>query len=271
MLTTRMPLPIPPEDLPPFERLRAVVHCLRAPGGCPWDREQTHTSLIPHLIEEAYEVADAIRSGDPAQMADELGDLLLQPVLQAEIASETGTFDIDSVARAITEKLIRRHPHVFGESNAATTDAVLTQWEAIKRTEKGDAPQSALHGISPGLPSLMRAQKLQKKAAKVGFDWADAAPVLGKIREETTELEEAMMSGPAAALEHEVGDLLFSVVNLARKLGIDSEAALAAANTRFTRRFEAVESQLSEQGKSLPGATMEEMDAAWEKAKSAGL
>jgi len=268
MLTASMPLPVPSEDLEPFERLRAVVHCLRAPGGCPWDQEQTNASLIPHIIEEAYEVADAIRSGDPVQMADELGDLLLQPVLQAEIASETGAFNIDTVARAIAEKLIRRHPHVFGESDAATTDAVLTQWEAIKRTEKGDAPQSVLQGIAPGLPSLMRAQKLQKKAAKVGFDWPDATPVFGKIREETCELEEALKSGQAEELEHEVGDLLFSVVNLARKLGIDSESALAAANARFTRRFEAVESALRTQGKSLPGATLGEMDAAWEDAKS---
>lgn len=264
-----MPLPIPSEDLEPFARLRAVVHCLRAPGGCPWDQEQTNASLIPHIIEEAYEVADAIRSGDPAQMADELGDLLLQPVLQAEIASETGAFDIDSVARHITEKLIRRHPHVFGESAAATTDAVLTQWEAIKRTEKGDTPPSVLHGIGPGLPALMRAQKLQKKASKVGFDWPAAAPVLEKIREETAELAQAMENGAADALEHEVGDLLFSVVNLARKLGIDAETALAAANTRFTCRFESVETTLREQGKTLPGATLEEMDAAWDAAKAA--
>ncbi len=264
-----MPLPIPSEDLEPFDRLRAVVHCLRAPGGCPWDQEQTNASLIPHIIEEAYEVADAIRSGDPDQMADELGDLLLQPVLQAEIASETGAFDIDTVARMITEKLIRRHPHVFGESSADTTDAVLNQWEAIKRTEKGDGFQSVLHGISPGLPSLMRAQKLQKKASKVGFDWPTAAPVLEKIREETTELAEAMQSGSQAELEHELGDLLFSVVNLARKLGIDSEAALAATNARFTRRFEGVEALLRQQGKPLPGASLEEMDAAWDAVKSA--
>lgn len=264
-----MPLPIPSEDLEPFARLRAVVHCLRAPGGCPWDREQTNASLIPHIIEEAYEVADAIRSGDPVQMADELGDLLLQPVLQAEIANETGAFDIDTVARMITEKLIRRHPHVFGESSADNSDAVLTQWEAIKRTEKGDAPQSILHGISPGLPSLMRAQKLQKKASKVGFDWPAAAPVLEKIREETAELEEAMQTGASSELEHELGDLLFSVVNLSRKLGVDAEGALAAANARFTRRFEAVESTLRQQGKVLPGATLEEMDAAWDAAKAA--
>ena len=265
-----MPLPIPPDTLEPFARLRAVVHCLRAPGGCPWDQEQTNASLIPHIIEEAYEVADAIRSGDPEQMADELGDLLLQPVLQAEIASETGAFDIDKVATMITEKLIRRHPHVFGESSADTSDAVLTQWDAIKLTEKGaSARTSALSGISPGLPSLMRAQKLQKKAAKVGFDWPDVQPVLEKIQEETAEVVEAMTSGDPAALAHEVGDLLFSVVNLARKLGVDAEAALSATNARFTRRFASVEQHLANAGKTLQDSTLAEMDAAWDLAKAA--
>lgn len=262
-----MPLPVPSAELPPVERLRAVVHCLRAPGGCPWDREQTHESLIPHLIEEAYEVAEAIRSGDPALIQDELGDLLLQPVLHAEIAGETGVFDLDAVATNITEKLIRRHPHVFGEANADNADAVLVQWEAIKQQEKGNVPKPYLHGITQGLPALMRAQKLQKKAAKVGFDWPDIAPVFGKIREEAVELEEAVAKGDAAALQHELGDLLFSVVNLARKLGVDAESALAATNERFTRRFDAVERQILAQGKALTDATLAEMDAAWDEAK----
>jgi MazG family protein len=262
-----MPLPIPSADLPPLERLRAVVHCLRAPGGCPWDREQTHETLIPHVIEEAYEVAEAIRSGDPALIKDELGDLLLQPVLHAEIAGETGMFDLDAVATNITEKLIRRHPHVFGESNADNSAAVLVQWDAIKQQEKGNAPKPYLHGITQGLPALMRSQKLQKKAAKVGFDWPDIAPVFGKIREEASELEEVVASGDAAALQHELGDLLFSVVNLARKLGVDAESALAATNDRFTRRFDAVEQQILAQGKALTDATLAEMDAAWDEAK----
>jgi len=262
-----MPLPIPSADLPPLERLRAVVHCLRAPGGCPWDREQTHESLIPHVIEEAYEVAEAIRSGDPALIKDELGDLLLQPVLHAEIAGETGMFDLDAVATNITEKLIRRHPHVFGESNADNSAAVQVQWDAIKQQEKGNAPKPYLHGITQGLPALMRSQKLQKKAAKVGFDWPDIAPVFGKIREEASELEEVVASGDAAALQHELGDLLFSVVNLARKLGVDAESALAATNDRFTRRFDAVEQQILAQGKALTDATLAEMDAAWDEAK----
>lgn len=264
-----MPLPVPPASLEPLARLRAVVHCLRAPGGCPWDREQTHESLIPHVIEEAYEVAEAIRTGDPALIADELGDLLLQPVLHAEIASETGAFTIDSIATGLCEKLIRRHPHVFGETNADDSEAVLKQWDAIKRVEKGTQREPYLSGVSQGLPSLMRAQKLQKKAARVGFDWPDVQPVIGKIREETTELEQALASGDAAALSHEVGDLLFSVVNLARKLGVDAESALAATNERFTRRFGHVESTLEAQGKALGSVTLAEMDVAWDEAKAA--
>ncbi len=250
-------------------RLRHVVHRLRAPGGCPWDQEQTHASLIPHVIEEAYEVADAIRSGDPALMCEELGDLLLQPVLHAEIASESGAFDLDQMANALTDKLIRRHPHVFGEASAATTDAVLTQWDAIKRTEKGTEHEGMLHGTGNGLPALMRAQKLQKKAARVGFDWPDATPVFGKIREEAAELEEAIASGNQAHMEDELGDLLFSVVNLARKLGIESESALAAANEKFTRRFHAMEIHLRDEGHALGQLSLEQMDAAWDVVKKA--
>ena len=250
-------------------RLRYVVHRLRAPGGCPWDMEQTHESLIPHVIEEAYEVAEAIRGGDSAQICDELGDILLQPVLHAEIASETGAFDLDQMAHGLTEKLIRRHPHVFGEASAATTDAVLSQWDAIKRVEKGTQHEGLLHGVGSGLPALMRGQKLQKKAARVGFDWPDAAPVFDKIREETAELAEAVQSGDKAHIEEEIGDLFFSVVNLARKLGIESEAALAAANDKFVRRFHAMEAHLREQGKEFGKLSLVEMDEAWEAVKRA--
>lgn len=248
-------------------RLRYVVHRLRAPGGCPWDMEQTHESLIPHVIEEAYEVAEAIRGGDPAQICDELGDILLQPVLHAEIASETGVFDLDQMAHGLTEKLIRRHPHVFGEASAATSDAVLSQWDAIKRVEKGTQHEGLLHGVGSGLPALMRGQKLQKKAARVGFDWPDAAPVFDKLREETAELEEAVQSGNKAHIEEEIGDLFFSVVNLARKLGIESEAALAAANDKFVRRFHAMETLLREQGKEFGKLSLAEMDEAWDVVK----
>jgi MazG family protein len=264
-----MPLPIPSADLPPITRLREVVHCLRAPGGCPWDQEQTHESLIPHVIEEAYEVVEAIRSGDAAAMCDELGDLLLQSVLHAEIASETGAFDLDSMAQGLSEKLIRRHPHVFGEANAADSDAVLAQWDAIKATERPGKPKGLLHGVGKGLPALMKGQKLQKKAAKVGFDWPDTEPVFGKISEETLELREAMATGDRMQMEHELGDLLFSVVNLARKLGLEAEAALAAANERFTARFTGVEEKLSQQGLSMGSATLAQMDAAWDEVKRA--
>lgn len=252
-------------------RLRYVVHRLRAPGGCPWDQEQTHESLIPHVLEEAYEVVDAIRGGDPELICEELGDLLLQPVLHAEIASETGAFDLDRMAHVLTEKLIRRHPHVFGEASAATSDAVLTQWDAIKRQEKGTEKEGYLHGVGGGLPALMRGQKLQKKAARVGFDWPDATPVFAKIREEAVELEEAIVSGKREAVEEELGDLLFSVVNLARKLGVESESALAAANEKFVRRFHAMESHLEGQGKKLGDLSLEQMDAAWDEVKKAGL
>lgn len=248
-------------------RLRYVVHRLRAPGGCPWDQEQTHETLIPHVLEEAYEVVDAIRSGDPELLCEELGDLLLQPVLHAEIAAETGAFDLDKMAHVLSEKLIRRHPHVFGEASAATSDAVLTQWDAIKRTEKGTEKEGHLHGVGAGLPALMRAQKLQKKAARVGFDWPEVAPVFAKIREEAEELQQAIATGHTAAMFDELGDLLFSVVNLARKLGIESEAALAEANEKFVRRFHAVEASLADAGKSLGDATLEEMDAEWDRIK----
>ena len=248
-------------------RLRYVVHRLRAPGGCPWDIEQTHETLIPHVLEEAYEVVDAIRSGDPVLMCEELGDLLLQSVLHAEIAAGAGTFDLDAMAHGLTEKLIRRHPHVFGESSAETSAAVLNQWDAIKRQEKGTQKEGHLHGVGNGLPALMRAQKLQKKAAHVGFDWPDAAPVYAKIREEAAELEQAVAAGETVAIEEELGDLLFSVVNLARKLGVESEAALASANEKFVKRFHQVEAELVAQGKKLGEATLQEMDAAWDAAK----
>ena len=251
-------------------RLRYIVHRLRAPGGCPWDMEQTHETLIPHVLEEAYEVVDAIKSGNPELICEELGDLLLQPVLHAEIASSLGTFDLDQMAHVLSDKLIRRHPHVFGDPSAITTEAVLTQWDAIKRQEKGTQKEGYLHGVGSGLPALMRGQKLQKKAARVGFDWPDATPVFAKIREEAAELEEAIAAGQTAAIEEELGDLLFSVVNLARKLGIESEAALAAANEKFIRRFHAVENKLTADGQMLGQATLEQMDAAWDAIKKSG-
>jgi MazG family protein len=258
-----------PSHPDPITRLRQVVHCLRAPGGCPWDREQTHETLIPHLLEEAYEAAEAIQSGDTEHMCEELGDILLQPILHSEIAAETGAFDLDKMATGLAEKLIRRHPHVFGEAAADDSAAVLNQWDAIKRQEKGTEKKGHLHGVGAGLPALMRAQKLQKKAARVGFDWPDLTPVLGKVKEEIAEIEEALNDGNAAAVTEEIGDLLFSVVNLARKAGVESEPALAAANDKFVARFHQVEDGLASQGLELGQATLGQMDAEWERAKSA--
>lgn len=248
-------------------RLRAIMHRLRAAGGCPWDAEQTHESLVPNLIEEAYETVDTIQRGDFEHLKEELGDLLLQVVFHSEIAGESGRFTFDEVARGISEKLVRRHPHVFGESNAADTDSVLRQWDEIKRAEKGDEGALYLHGVGKGLPALLRASKLQKKAAKVGFDWPTETGVIAKIREELLELESAMDEQDLAAVSEEMGDLLFSVVNLARFRNIDPEVLMAAANTKFETRFGEMEQILSAAGLTLDAATAAEMDAAWEAAK----
>lgn len=283
-----MPQPVPSADLPPLERLREIMRLLRAPGGCPWDREQTHESLLKHLIEEAYEVADAVRSGEDGEIVDELGDLLLQPVFHAAIAEEEGRFTLDDIARAICEKLVRRHPHVFGGAVAEDPEAVLSQWEQIKRQEKSSSGKSvpepvALAGESKGapapetlavleraLPALMASQKVQKRVARVGFDWDGPAPVLEKVREEVDEIEEAMEAGAGSrAIGEEIGDLLFAVVNLARKSGHEAELLLARANEKFARRFQAVEAALAAGGRCPAEATLEEMETAWEAAKDA--
>ena len=262
-----MPGKVPPADLDGLTRLKKIVHDLRSPGGCPWDREQTHQSLLPNLIEEAYEAVEAIQSGETDHMCEELGDLLLQVVLHGEIAGETGAFDLDRIAHEISKKLIRRHPHVYGDSSVADTRGVLQQWDEIKRIEKGDAPGSILDGESHGLPALARAAKLQKRAAKVGFDWPDAEGVIEKIREETAEVEEAISTGNAANISTEVGDLLFSVANLARKLQLDPEVLLAAANQKFIHRFVEMEKRLASAGKGIETATLDEMEAEWQGAK----
>jgi MazG family protein len=270
-----MPHEIPSAELPPIDRLRRIMHLLRAPGGCPWDAEQTHASLVRHLLEEAYEVAAAVRSGSRDELVDELGDLLLQPVFHAEIASETGAFDLDDVARAICEKLIRRHPHVFGEASADTAEAVLAQWETIKAGEKaGSNPAGAataedylLKRSNEGQPALLAAAKLQRKVAEVGFDWPDLAPVLAKVREELDEVEEAIAGGSVAETGAEIGDLLFAVVNLARKAGHEAELLLNEANRKFVRRFQAVEDELRRAGKRPGEVELREMDAAWDRVK----
>ncbi len=259
-----------------IQRLRVIMHTLRAPGGCPWDQEQTHESLTPHLIEEAYEVVEAIKNGDRDHFVEELGDLLLQVVFHSEIASEGkggAGFDFDDVANAISDKLVRRHPHVFGEARAEDADAVLVQWEEIKRQEKGatEKPKHYIEKANEGLPALMAAAKLQKKAAKVGFDWPDLEGTLAKVKEELAEVEEEIShGGNQEALGEEIGDLLFAVVNVARKSALDPEVLLARTNAKFVRRFQQVEDRLGESGKTLEEATLEEMDAAWDEAKAEG-
>lgn len=250
-------------------RLRAIMHRLRAPGGCPWDAEQTHLSLVPNLIEEAYETVDAIQREDRDHLKEELGDLLLQVVFHSELAAEEGRFCMDDVARGISEKLVRRHPHVFGSQEISTTEGVLQQWDAIKRAEKGDEEMPYLHRVGKGLPGLLRAAKLQSKAAKVGFDWPAEAGVVAKIREELEELEVAMAAEDSTAVAEEMGDLMFSMVNLARFRKIDPEVLMAAANAKFEARFGEMERVLREQGLSLAAATSDEMEHAWQTAKAA--
>jgi ATP diphosphatase len=259
--------------------LIAIMAALRTPKtGCPWDLEQDFESIAPYTIEEAYEVADAIGRGDLDDLKDELGDLLLQVVFHARMAEERNVFAFPDVVQAITEKLIRRHPHVFGDRHGLDTDQVNVQWDEIKAEEKaarakaGRTPapgrDGALSGVSPGLPALTRALKLQQKASKVGFDWNDPKAVIAKIREETDEIEAALGSRDRAEVLGEVGDLLFVVVNLARHLDVDPEAALRGCNLKVERRFAAIEDALAAVGKTPAEATLAEMDALWDKAKA---
>jgi MazG family protein len=248
-----------------FEQLCKIVAKLRAPGGCPWDREQTHESLLPALIEEAYEIAGALRSRDDANFREELGDLLLLIVMHAEIAREGGRFNIDNVLADVTEKLIRRHPHVFGKSEARDSGAVLKQWESIKRAEK--AGKHYLDGLPAALPALMRAQKAQSKVARVNFDWTDVRDVIAKVEEELTEMKHAIASQDRQAIEDEIGDLLFAVVNLARKSKLDAESTLQAATDKFVARFNRLEDELEAQGKRLGDADLAELDEIWNEIK----
>ena len=251
---------------------------LRTPGtGCPWDLEQDFATIAPYTLEEAYEVADAIARGDLADLREELGDLLLQVVFHARMAQEQGAFEFGDVVEAITAKLLRRHPHVFGEAKGATPDEVRVLWERIKAEEKAEraghgasaGTGGALAGVPVGLPALTRALKLQDKAGKVGFDWNDPMAVLAKIREECDEIEAEIASRDRAKAAAEVGDLLFAVVNLARHLDADPEATLRATNLKFERRFAAIERALAAQGKAPQDATLAEMDALWDQAKAA--
>ena len=252
-----------------FAKLVEIVAKLRAPGGCPWDREQTNQSLLPATIEEAYEVAEAARSGNEAHFREELGDFLLLAVMHAEIAHEHGRFNIDDVVREVTDKLIRRHPHVFGESDVRNSAAVLKQWEAIKREEKKD-DSHYLASLPKALPALQRAQKAQSKVARVNFDWTDLSDVIAKVEEELGELKEAIEREDHQSTEDEVGDLLFAVVNLARKSKLDAETTLQAATDKFVRRFNLLEDELKARGKKLGEVELAQLDEIWNQVKGRG-
>ncbi len=259
-----------PERERQIARAIAVMARLRAPGGCPWDAEQTHDSIVSSLIEECYECIDALQAHDWPHLREELGDVLLQVLFHAQLASETPEegFDVYDVARELADKLVRRHPHVFADSQVRDTDGVLDQWDRIKRQEHSIEDKPYLQDCGKGLPSLLRAFKLTKKVAKVGFDWPDHAGVVEKIREETAEVAETLaLPDEAPEVQEELGDLLFTTVNLCRRRGVDPELALAAANRKFEARFNALERRLRAQGLALHEATPEQMEAAWQAVK----
>jgi MazG family protein len=254
-----------------------VMKRLLAPDGCPWDREQTLETLRSYLLEETYEVLEAIETGTPEEHCEELGDLLMQIVFQAELRTAQGRFTIDDVVRGIRDKLVRRHPHVFGDAIAATSEQVLAQWAELKEKEKRDkavadsAPRRVLDGIPAALPALTRALRISERAAQVKFDWPDVAGCRAKVEEECREIDGAIADGDRSRIEHEIGDLLFAIVSLSRKLDVDPEAALRGANARFTARFEYIEDRLRDRGGTPKESTLEEMDALWNEAKRRGV
>jgi MazG family protein len=269
---------------PSIEKVIDLMARLRAPGGCPWDREQTPATLKPQMLEECYEVMEAIDSGSAPHLVEELGDILLHIVFQAQIAREAGDFTFADVADALAEKLVRRHPHVFGGYKVANSTETIALWNELKKAEKPER-ESALDGVPRALPALLRAEALQKKARHVGFDWPDAHGALAKVREEiaevTAEIESPGVPSPGASLPEagakitatpeiaaELGDLLFALVNLTRHLKLNAEELLTAANDKFARRFRAVEAEFKAAGKPMKGAPMEELDAAWERVKT---
>jgi ATP diphosphatase len=266
-----------------IQRLIEIMAALRTPGtGCPWDLEQSFATIAPYTIEEAHEVADAIVRGDLDDLKDELGDLLLQVVFHARMAQEQSAFDFNDVVQAITEKMIRRHPHVFGDARTLPPEAVKGLWDKIKSEERAERRRrrqdaqatekqeetGALTGLPAGLPPLMRALKLQQKASKVGFDWNDARAVIAKIREETDEIEAALTGSDHTEITEEIGDLMFALVNLARHLRADPDMALRAANAKFERRFASIEQALARSGRTPQQSTLAEMDALWDAAKA---
>lgn len=252
-----------------FERLVTLMARLRADDGCPWDRAQDLLSLRPYLVEEAYEVLDAVERGSADEHREELGDLLLQVVFQAQIRREEGAFDAAAVAHGITDKLLRRHPHVFGDAGAETAGQALSRWEEIKAKEK--AGRSVLGGVPRHLPALLRAQRVGEKASHAGFDWGDAEGPLAKIDEELAELRGAVASGDRRAIEHELGDLLFSIVNVARFVEVSAEDALRGTIERFTARFQHIEAALHARGARMKDTPLEELEQLWQEAKRQGL
>jgi MazG family protein len=262
-----------------FAAFVALIARLRAPGGCPWDREQTHKSLKPMTLEEAYEVLEAIDAGNDADLAGELGDLLLQVVFHSQIAADEGRFGIADVIGHVADKMVRRHPHVFGDHEASTAGEVLRNWEALKAAERSAAGKdrpgeaSMLDSVSKSLPAVMEAFQITTKTARVGFDWPSAEAALEKLDEESRELSDAITEGASdgTAIEEEIGDLLFVVVNVARLLGADPESALKAANRKFRRRFRHIEESLRARGKTPADSTLPEMDALWDEAKAQEL
>ncbi len=249
-------------------KLRWVLKALRAPDGCPWDREQTLASIQPCLQEECYELLSAMVGEDLANHREELGDVLLQVLFQCDIREEQGAFTFDEVVSELTDKLIRRHPHVFGEVDAKDTETVLRNWERIKQGEHKAPKASALDGVPEALPALLKAQRTQHKAAKVGFDWQDAEGPEAKIVEELAELKAAVAAGQPEAVADEYGDVLFSMVNLARHIGVDAESALRAATAKFAKRFRAVEARVKAAGKDMKAMSLSELDAVWDAVKA---
>ena len=266
-----MPFEPPSADLPPLQRLLEIMARLRDPdGGCPWDQLQTFATIAPYTVEEAYEVADAVERGDLGDLKEELGDLLLQVVFHARMAEEQGAFAFDDVAAAIADKMVRRHPHVFAAQTYADVAEQTAAWESIKADERAakNRASSLLDDVPPGLPGLTRAVKLTKRAARVGFDWPSTDEVLAKLREELEELQVEIDAGDLPKARAELGDLLFVCANLARKLDVDPEDSLRAANAKFARRFAHIEAALAARGSSPEQSTLEEMDGLWDEAKA---
>lgn len=250
-----------------FEELVALMKTLRGPGGCPWDGEQSMEDLKPFIIEEAYEVVDAIDKGDRGALREEIGDLLLQVVFVSQIAEEEKSFTVHDAIAAVHDKLVRRHPHVFADTIASTSEEVLVNWEKLKSQERRGENKGVLSGVPASLPALLKAARLTEKAARVGFDWENTGDIFLKLAEESGELREAIAAGDQQEIENELGDLLFTITNIARRLGVAPEEALQRSNRKFTRRFEWIEASLRETGQQFEGRTLEQLDALWNEAK----